>query len=43
MKKFENPFLEIEKLEIMDVITTSNGAECTMDCPLDGMVCEIHI
>ena len=29
MKKFENPVLEIEKLDILDVISTS----CTTDCP----------
>ena len=31
MKKFETPKIEIEKLEIADVITTS------MDCPIPEM------
>lgn len=30
MKKFENPVLEVEKLEITDVITTST---ITPSCP----------
>lgn len=29
MKKFENPELEVEKIDLVDVITTS---ECTEDC-----------
>ena len=28
MKKFETPVLEIEKLEIADVITTSGETDC---------------
>lgn len=32
MKKFETPVLEIEKLEIADVITTS-GEECPNELP----------
>ena len=28
MKKFETPEIEIEKLEIADVITTSGGSDC---------------
>lgn len=39
MKKFENPMIEVEKIEIADVITTSgcDGFECPNDtgCPLD--------
>ena len=30
MKKFETPIVEIEKFEMVDVITTSE-AECTAD------------
>ena len=41
MKKFETPVLEVEKFEIMDVITTSTGAtECGQDgCDLDAPGC----
>ena len=41
MKKFENPTLELEKFEIMDVITSSN---CIDDfCFEDGASCDLHI
>ena len=43
MKKFENPTMDLEKLEIMDVITSS-GTECADDfCWVDGMDCDNHI
>ena len=35
MKKFEIPEMEIEKLEIMDVITTSGCDEDDPNCPYD--------
>lgn len=41
MKKFENPTLEIEKLNIADVITTSG--ECLFDCSDDGYVCPSNV
>ena len=34
MKKFEYPAMDIEKLEVMDVITTS-CEEYDPDCPYD--------
>ena len=37
MKKFETPILEVEKFEIMDVITTSGETECDSYC--DGYNC----
>ena len=39
MKKFVNPTLDVEKLDILDVITTSGVYECTedsVDCPNDS-------
>ena len=39
MKKFEMPAMEIEKLEIMDVISTSNECYCdgyNADCEWEG-------
>ena len=35
MKKFENPTLEVEKLEIMDVITTSVQEDDNINCGND--------
>lgn len=35
MKKFENPTLEVEKLDILDVITTSGCDTDGVDCPDD--------
>lgn len=34
MKKFENPEILVEMLEIADVIATSVGG-CDLDCPTD--------
>ena len=41
MKKFETPAMELEKLELMDVITTSEPTECycdgyNADCEWEG-------
>lgn len=36
MKKFENPTIEIEKFEMLDVITASNDDGCgNFNCPND--------
>lgn len=35
MKKFEAPAMELEELEIVDVITTSNCEEYDPNCPYD--------
>ena len=35
MKKFENPTIELERIDIADVITTSNGCDAFV-CPNDG-------
>ena len=38
MKKFENPTIQINNLEIEDVITTSQQKDCLLDgvdCPTD--------
>ena len=32
MKKFEIPAMTVEYIEVLDVITTSNGG-CEIDCP----------
>lgn len=44
MKKFETPMMEMEKLDIMDVITVSGGGACADDlCFTDGMDCDNYI
>ncbi len=35
MKKFETPVVEIEKFQLLDVITTSGCEEYDPDCPVD--------
>ena len=39
MKKFENPAIELEKLDLMDVIATSTTCWCdgyNEECPFEG-------
>ena len=38
MKKFENPEIEIEKFELIDVITTSCGDDDPPPTPCDYVV-----
>ena len=37
MKKFETPEIEIEKLEMVDVITTSDDDIAPPSCPLPNL------
>ena len=39
MKKFEAPSMDLEKLEVEDLITTSSN--CTSDCTDDNPVCDV--
>lgn len=37
MNKFEEPIIQIEKFDLLDVITTSGS--CDFDCSDDGFAC----
>ena len=42
MKKFESPTLEVEKFEVLDIITTSGGCD-EDECWTDGISCTEYI